>query len=79
MRRLTVTCDVCGSPQPEMQPPGAPGAAPATTWWTLEDMGHPTRTGPMDFCSLVHLQQWVSDPRVQSALALDFTDGKDRV
>lgn len=70
MRQLQVKCDVCGASPPT---PGRPGtSAPPTTWWTLEDGGHPTRTGVMDFCSLAHLEQWVRDPRVRAALPLDF-------
>lgn len=70
MRELTVKCDVCGAQQPA---PSAPGTqTPPTTWWTLEDFGHPSRCGAMDFCSLAHLQHWVADPRVREALPLDF-------
>lgn len=67
MRRLTVTCDCCGRPQPEKPP----------TWWSLEQQDVPVLvTGPIDLCSLTCLLRWVLDPRVRlrPEYSQEFTD-----
>ena len=60
-RALEISCDCCGKKRPlDVRP---------KTWWVLEQQSEQLTTGAMDFCSLVCLATWVSDPRVRSAVA----------
>lgn len=66
-RILTVKCENCGCEAPRL--PERP-----KTWWSLEEtFVEVLRTGPLDFCSLSCLVAWTRDPRVQGALAADFS------
>jgi hypothetical protein len=65
MRNLDVKCDNCGAAKP-------PRPQPAKTWWSLEDLGEVARTGPLDFCSLPCVKDFIDDADVRRIFAMDF-------
>lgn len=65
MRSLNVRCDHCGQVRP-------PRPAQPPTWWSLEDLGKVTRTGPLDFCSLACLGAFVAEPVNRAIYHADF-------
>jgi hypothetical protein len=65
MQVITERCDTCGQDKP-------PRPRQAKTWWVLQDVGALGRTGPLHFCSLPCIADFVADDEVRKLYVADF-------
>lgn len=73
MHKVETFCDCCGAQRPDRERfIELARAGVLMQWWAIEDLGHPQRTGRLDFCSLKCVHAFTGDPDVHAKYPEDF-------